>query len=276
MVTVLVGPEKRRFDLHKGLITSRSDFFKAAFMGKFKEVDGTLTLPEKDPATFKHFVYWLYTGTLKGLYYQRSIRPTLEDLTDDLRTEMGRCGVFSVHQLESINPLRNAWERAQYRDLPFTSLVALYILADVLLVQGLGDAVITGLIEVYSHDIPGKLGINPYWQLWKIDDLGFLKKPTRGINMAWEALPKGSNLCRLLVRLFCDSSTEIGSFCDEEQFHPNFLIAVGEEFGRRWLDDNHTTQWTTEFICSFHEHDEGDICALSKKYVEDKERLASR
>ena len=162
MVIVLVGPQKYRFDLHKGLISSRSGFFKAAFMGKFKEADGILTLPEQDSATFRYFVYWLYTGSLRGLYYPGSIRPTLEDLADELRTEMARRGVCSVHLLKFTNPFRNVWECAHYRDLPFTSLIALYILADALLVQGLGDAVITALIEVYSHDSPGKLGVNPY------------------------------------------------------------------------------------------------------------------
>ena len=92
--------------------------------------------------------------------------------------------------------------------------------------------------------------------------------------MAWEALPKGSNLSQLLVQLFCDSSVNIEPYCDEEELHPKFLIAVGEEFGRRWLGNKPTTLWTARAICSFHEH-EGNICALSKKYVEDRERLAS-
>ncbi len=275
MVIVLVGPEEHRFDLHKGLISSRSGFFKAAFMGKFKEADGNLTLPEQDPATFRYFVYWLYTGSLRGLHYPRSIRPTLQDLADGLRTEMARCGVFSVERLKSTNSFRNAWELAQYRDLPFTSLIALYILADALLVQGLGDAVITALIEVYSHNSIGKMGANPFWEFRRMDELDLLKKPTKSINMAWEALPKGSNLCRLLVRLFCDSSVEIGSYCDEEQLHPNFLIAVGEEFRSRWLGDTPTTQWSTTAICYFHEH-EGNTCGLSKKCVEDRKRLESR
>lgn len=68
MVVVLVGPGKQRFEIHKGLICSRSDFFKAALTGNFKEADGTIALPDHDPATFKYFVYWLYTGCLRGFY----------------------------------------------------------------------------------------------------------------------------------------------------------------------------------------------------------------
>lgn len=108
MVIVLVIPEKHRFDLHKGLIRSRSDFFKAAFMGNFKEADGTLTIPEQCPATFKYFVDWLYTGSLRGLHYPGSTRPTLGDLTDELRTAMARRVVCSVQLLHCNNPCRKA------------------------------------------------------------------------------------------------------------------------------------------------------------------------
>lgn len=50
--------------------------------------------------------------------------------------------------------------------------------------------------------------------------------------MACEASPKASNLRQLSVQLFCDSSVKIESYCNEEQLHLEFLVAVGEEFGR--------------------------------------------
>lgn len=85
---VLVGPEKYRFEIHKTLVCGESDFFKAALNGNFKEADGTITLPEQDPATFKSFVYWLYTGSLRGFYYPKSDSPTMAELRDLVRAEL--------------------------------------------------------------------------------------------------------------------------------------------------------------------------------------------
>lgn len=273
IVTVLVGPEKDYFAIHKTLVCGQSDFFKAALTGNFKEADGTIALPERDPATFKYFVYWLYTGSLRGLYYPETTKPTLAEIADKLRTEMASRDVSNVNHLRYDNAFRKAWEHAQCRDLPFTSLVSLYILADALQVQGLRDPIITALIEVYGLNTPWKKGANPYWD---VDQSDCLKRPTRSINMAWEALQNGSNLCKLLVQLFCDSTLHIARHCIEEELHPEFVIAVGEEYAKRWFGNSPTSQWTTTgAICAFHEHDE-DTCALSKMYLEDRKRMASR
>ena len=266
-MVVLVGPGKQRFDVHKALICSRSDFFKAALTGNFKEVDGTIKLPEQDPATFKYFVHWLYTDGLRGLYYPQSFGPRIAELKDLLRTELKVQNTASPDQLPADHPRRVLWERAQYRDLPFHSLIALYILADTLLVQGLKDAVITALIEVYGHNVPGKVGSKLYWKSTQPDPL---KTPTRSINSAWEALPKGSNLCQLLVQLFCDSTIDIERYCVEEQLNPDFLVAVGAEFAERWLKNHQpTSRWTTtKAVCSYHEHEEAS-CDLTEKYLAD-------
>ena len=94
--------------------------------------------------------------------------------------------------------------------------------------------------------------------------------------MAWEALQNGSNLCKLLVQLFCDSTLHIARHCIEEELQPEFVIAVGEEYTKRWVGNSPISQWTTTgAICAFHEHDE-DTCALSKMYLEDRKRMASR
>lgn len=272
MVFVLVGPEKHRFDIHKALVCSQSDFFKAALTGNFKEADGTIALPEQDPTTFRYFVYWLYTGSLRGFYYPKSSSPTMAESRDLMRAELKARNVTNPDQLSCENPRRILWEQAQCRDLPFHSLIALYVLADALLVQNLKDHVITALIEVYGLNSPGKKGLKIYWD---IDEPDGLKITTMSINMAWEALPKGSTLCELLVKLFCDSSVRIQDYCLDEKFHTDFLIAVGEKYAERWLNDSPTSQWvTTEAICSFHEH-EGDTCPLSEKYFEDRKRMAS-
>lgn len=148
IVTVFVGPEKECFGVHKTFVCGQSDFFKAALTGHFKEADGTIALPEQDPATFKYFVYWLYTGSLRGLYYPKSSSPTMATLRDLLRTKLIAQCIENPDQLQADNPRRILWEHAHYRDLPFHSLITLYIPADTLLVQSLKDPVITALIEV--------------------------------------------------------------------------------------------------------------------------------
>lgn len=272
IVTVLVGPEKDCFAIHKTLVCDQSSFFKAALTGNFKEADGTIALPEQDAAAFKYFVHWLYTDSLRGLFYPKSSSPTMAELRDLTRTELNACNISTPDQLPYKNHRRIVWERAQYRDLPFYTLIPLYILADALLVQALKDDVITALIEVYGLNSPEKTRTKIFWDT---DEPECLKKTTRSINMAWEASPKGSNLCQLLVQLFCDNTPAIGDYCAEEQLHPEFVVAACGEYAERWLSENSTTQWTTtEAICFFHEH-EGDTCALSKRYLEDQKSMAS-
>ena len=62
IVFVHVGPEKKVFGVHKGLICHYS-YFNAAFGGNFKEAeDGVVILDDEEPETFSHFYSWLYTG----------------------------------------------------------------------------------------------------------------------------------------------------------------------------------------------------------------------
>ncbi|KAF3007879.1 hypothetical protein E8E13_010949 [Curvularia kusanoi] len=59
--TVLVGEERKRFIVHKDLLTYHSEFFRSALSGNFKEAaEQTVPLPEDDPDTFEFFVHWLY------------------------------------------------------------------------------------------------------------------------------------------------------------------------------------------------------------------------
>ncbi|KAL2072712.1 hypothetical protein VTL71DRAFT_12055 [Oculimacula yallundae] len=58
-VTIHVGPEGKstKFTIHKKLICDKVDFFRKAFTGGFKENDGTMKLPDDDPAIFSVFLY---------------------------------------------------------------------------------------------------------------------------------------------------------------------------------------------------------------------------
>ena len=58
---MLVGPEEKKFGIHKGLLCAHSSFFRAALEGSFKEArTGIVTLSEDDPVTFEVFKTWLY------------------------------------------------------------------------------------------------------------------------------------------------------------------------------------------------------------------------
>ena len=65
IVTVIVGEKKRVFKIHKNLLCSSSEFFKATLDGKFKEAEEReINLEEEDPQTFERVVLWIYSGSL--------------------------------------------------------------------------------------------------------------------------------------------------------------------------------------------------------------------
>ena len=230
-------------------------------MGNFKEAKNTIRLPEQDPATFKYFVHWLYTGSLRGFYYTESVNPTLKELTDKVRSEVTSLKLLHPGDLLVTNPHRKLWEYANYRDLPFNSLIVLYLLADKLQVTRLKDASITALVEVY--------GISSAIR-WKEQE-----EDWKGINMAWETLPTTSNLCQVLLHLWCDNSAGLEDADEGEgegegvaSPHFEFVVALGNLFAKRWLDRLPLTDWTeTGAICSYHEH-EGASCGLTEKLLE--------
>lgn len=64
IVTILVGPDHVKFEIHKALLCHRSAYFKGALTGRFKEArEGIVTLEDEDPETFSRFHAWLYTGS---------------------------------------------------------------------------------------------------------------------------------------------------------------------------------------------------------------------
>lgn len=242
-------------------------------MGSFKEADGTLTLPEQEPATFKYFVHWLYTGSLRGFYYSESVKPTLKELTDKVRLEVISRKLLHAEELSRTNPHRELWEHANYRDLPFASLVAIYILADKSQVPRLKDAAITALIEVYGINSIDNRKVSPktYWTSPGPDVQG---EEVEGINMAWETLPRKSHLCQVLLHLFCDNTNGVNFVSDEGEGHyPGFVAAMGNLFAKRWRKNLPVTDWTKSgAICFYHEH-EGASCDLTEKYLKDRKAM---
>ncbi|KAG9533474.1 hypothetical protein KCU93_g338, partial [Aureobasidium melanogenum] len=65
-VSILVGPNKEKYILHKGLLCFYSDFFRAAFEGAFKEAhENKIELPDVFVDVFEAFQVWLYSRSLR-------------------------------------------------------------------------------------------------------------------------------------------------------------------------------------------------------------------
>ena len=63
IVEVIVGESKKTFKVHSGLLSGKSEFFRAAFEGKFREgQDQRIELPETSETTFRGLLLWCYTG----------------------------------------------------------------------------------------------------------------------------------------------------------------------------------------------------------------------
>ncbi|KAG7008729.1 hypothetical protein G7Y79_00004g013130 [Physcia stellaris] len=70
LVTLLIGPEECRIDVHKEVLCRASAFFDAALNGEhYLESNGIIKLPEQEVPTFKYFVNWLYTRRLRRYHY---------------------------------------------------------------------------------------------------------------------------------------------------------------------------------------------------------------
>jgi BTB/POZ domain len=65
-VTILVGPKRKRYIVHKDLICEKSEYFAKAFNENcFKEgIEKEMYLPEDEPDAFDLFIRWLYNSRL--------------------------------------------------------------------------------------------------------------------------------------------------------------------------------------------------------------------
>ena len=191
---------------------------------------------------------------------------------------------------------------AHYRDAPFSRLVGMYILADTLLVHGLKDPIITLTIDVYCWSVPTELakdissakGTQPKGTgadeaevssagskiddsqtfttpFWSLEPIPGLEDPCKGINMAWEALPRDSRLCRLTVECFCDNVIRVERQTNGRQYHPAFLAAIAHNYALRLrrVDWNYqASDWDQKGqICKFHEHSAASDCPFARRDV---------
>ncbi|KAI4760355.1 hypothetical protein E4T52_04055 [Aureobasidium sp. EXF-3400] len=62
LVTIVIGPSKKEFAVHKDLLSFYSDYFRAAFNGSFVEaIDKRIELHDVDQEVFDNFHGWFYT-----------------------------------------------------------------------------------------------------------------------------------------------------------------------------------------------------------------------
>jgi len=270
LVTILVGPEQASFAVHKELLCDRSEFFRAACNGNFKEAGGVVKLPEQDSATVKHFVHWLYTEKIRGYFYPRIIDPSIKKLKRRILARMNIICLNERHLCHNQDKSHEAKEastaldEADYRDLPFTALISLYILADSLLIRGLKDTIITLLIEVYGYHRLAGFQKGTTLDFWKApgERIPNMLSPAAGINLAWKKTPKNCHLRQVLIAIFCDNAD--GANTLEEPYDAEFLSEAVGMLAQRWIDDASTTNWGAKgAICKFHIHDVE--CSLKDK-----------
>lgn len=64
---MLVGPQQKRFTIHKHIISARSTFFESAFSGRWTEASNskTIELPEHDVNIFDIYLRCVYNNNVK-------------------------------------------------------------------------------------------------------------------------------------------------------------------------------------------------------------------
>jgi hypothetical protein len=64
-VTLVIGAQRKAYNVHKDLLCFYSDYFRAAFHGSFKEAkERKIELPSVEEDIFENFQLWLYTRRL--------------------------------------------------------------------------------------------------------------------------------------------------------------------------------------------------------------------
>ncbi|KAL8650750.1 MAG: hypothetical protein Q9226_005008 [Calogaya cf. arnoldii] len=253
-ITVYVGPDNQRSSVHKRLVC-QFPFFEAAFKGNFQEsAAGTLKLPEHDPAIFRFFVYWLYTGKLDECELEQPGKhhPHLAAKLDERLAERH----FQHYTLLT------------YRDAPFDVMIGLYLLAEYLQVPGLRDEIVNVLVDVYAFSCDEFDGVSTsFWRWRNYSRPHWALDPVPAINAACKS-SSNPKLCGLLVTLFCDNVILYAEEVQEnEQLDARFLSAAFTTAQERWLRASKRTKWTTpDSLCPYHIHD-NNTCKVHNEKI---------
>jgi hypothetical protein len=91
VVVIFVGPTKKRYTIYKDIICHHSEYFRAAYSGRWKESDEGVTLEDVEVEVFNLFVHWLYTQEMPD--DDESISTVAESEVPDM-TLLLKCWVF--------------------------------------------------------------------------------------------------------------------------------------------------------------------------------------
>ena len=239
-ITVYVGPDNKRFSIHKRLICQY-------------------------PFTiFRFFVYWLYTGELDGHFYPSLAKPSLSDVRKECK--LGPQPKYLPHHTTKCNQQLSGAQvqlyiLLTYRDAPFDALIGLYLLAEYLQVHGLRDQIINVLVDVYAFSHERFEGVLTSFWRWRNDTRPpWASDPVPAINAAWKSA-KALKLCRLLVKLFCDNViSDAETLQENERLDADFLTAAYTMAQEPWLRSTPRTNWANPgATCPYHDHD-GKAC----------------
>ncbi|TGO70332.1 hypothetical protein BOTNAR_0001g00060 [Botryotinia narcissicola] len=65
IVDIYVGPQKKLFRVHRGILCDKVPYLRKMFSSGFVEgLEGEAFFPEDDPKCFDSFMGWIYFGTL--------------------------------------------------------------------------------------------------------------------------------------------------------------------------------------------------------------------
>lgn len=234
MVSVKI-PSGKKFALHIDVLADKSNYFRAALTGNFREADTkVLNLPDVSDNTFGFFLKWLYSGNLKPEYNPE------------------RC---SMHNESS---------------LTVPDLLDLWFFADYLRAPALQNNVILNVVEkfrtfiMWSTEDRFKQVVNSIKMLWKPKartDRGELAKPLRDLfldfvaNPDYMPKPKSQKLLKSVpasfLRDFALTTMERYYSINAETDAVMELLEPPEDFE----SDSNDSRFELEFEDIFNRHD---------------------
>lgn len=232
VVTIRVGSRKTIWRLHENLLSSTSEFFRAAFNGGFMEASSdVLDLPEDDPQAFELFVRWLYA---------RAMNPPETTTTPNT----------SVNSRVTTPPFFNQLFPSTTPP-PIQDLLRLYVLASKLMIEELENSC-TDTASWY----------------FRVGTLGQRRPDIRDVQYIYLNTPAGSGMQRLLrerltLGLFRGKQHNpvTAEWRDILNQTPDLgFDIVNDIAGFHWVSGSNAPGRVVSGDCVFHRHEKGEVC----------------
>ncbi|KAF7900357.1 uncharacterized protein EAF01_007659 [Botrytis porri] len=123
IVDIHVGPQKKLFRVHRGILCDKVPYFQKMFSSGFVEgLKGKAFFPEDDPKCFDFFMGWIYFGTLRVINASTALEKVEYDLNLlSLYTFADKLCLPELMDLV-LNTYKNTYEK--YNRFPRVSLVS--------------------------------------------------------------------------------------------------------------------------------------------------------